>query len=375
MSRVHGIALVAIIAGGAGLWLLMARPPEVAPIAPTDAAKPKPAGDAEAQRGDAASRRIVDTGKPKTSPAPAPAKEETPTDAAPTAVPNLLLRVRDAGNQQELASFHWTLRHGAAKDMGDGEKGAASLVAPKGVRSVLLVESEGYQPYSRSELLLPATLSEPLLLDVFMQVAMTGAGVQLIAMDSSQQPVTHIQVTARREVAAGEPEPTPIWSRRGEAANGVYDLPQLDPGRYRLRVLAVDGDGELLPLLPASRTVEVTGSNAVTEYIELLPGCVLTLELVDAAGAAVAPPADGPLSIRLQATGQPDALTVFWRVGAKNERVESRDALPTAGPATAQEALPPGEYTLTVSAKGQVRGRASLSLRGGERQVERVALQ
>jgi hypothetical protein len=187
--------------------------------------------------------------------------------------------------------------------------------------------------------------------------------------------VAHIQVSAHRQVGAGEPVPAPAWSRRGEAENGIYDLPQLDPGRYRLAVLAVDADGEILPLLPASRTVETTGSNAVTEYIEMQPGCILTLELVDAAGAAVMPPADGPLSIRLQPKDQADALTTFWRVGAKAERVESRDALPAAGPATAKEALPPGEYTLTVSAKGQVRARAALSLRGGERQTERIALQ
>jgi hypothetical protein len=373
MARVHGIALIAIIAGGVGLWFLMARPAEVAPIAPPDATKPQPAGEPTAQSGDAPSRQIVDAPKPKAVVKPT-TKPPEPQVADPAAVPNLLLRVRDVGNQQDLASFHWTLRHGAAKATGDGENGAASLVAPKGLLSALLVESEGYQPYSRAELLVPASLSEPLRVDVFMQPAMAGAGVQLIVMDTSQRPVTHIQVSAQRQVGASEPAPPPSWSRRGEAENGVYDLPQLDPGRYRLAVLAVDADGEILPLLPASRTVETTGSNAVTEYIELQPGCILTLELVDAAGAAVAPPADGPLSIRLQPRDQVDALTTFWRVGAKAERVEGRDALPAAGPATVTEPLPPGEYTITVAAKGQVRARTTLSLRGGERQLERILM-
>jgi hypothetical protein len=40
-----------------------------------------------------------------------------------------------------------------------------------------------------------------------------------------------------------------------------------------------------------------------------------------------------------------------------------------------KEALPPGEYTITIAAKGQVRARTTLLLRGGERQVERIALQ
>ena len=241
----------------------------------------------------------------------------------------------------------------------------------------LLVEAADYTPFPRNDLVVPPAGNPPLQLDVFLVPAVPVAGITLHVHDLALQPIPHVRVDAF--ALGGEPRERgwhlgkSLWARRAMATDGAYTLPPLPAGDYGIRVCATDADGNLLPLLPYSRTFALTGDHGFVEDVPLEPGCVLALELLDATGQPYDPTRSGTLTLALELPGGP---TLQRRWSSRSGAVDATaiDVLPGVGGCELAEPIAAGNYTLELRVQGEPRARRSLLLRAGERQSERIQL-
>ena len=104
----------------------------------------------------------------------------------------------------------------------------------------------------------------------------------------------------------------------------------------------------------------------------LEPGCLLGLELVDAAGRALDPRA-APIALDLRRAGA-DPTTRRWVQRGDGTVLAADDAPPAAGTCWLDEAVADGLYRLRISVDGELRLDRSLALRAGERQLERCVV-
>jgi len=371
MAKAHGLAVLALIFGGAGLWFLLAHGNDFTPPAndgPATARRTEAPPDAVAAP-RAGSRRSVPMpafGNGAVEPSATTAAAANQADALQ---PNLVLHVRDLISKQPIEHFHCTWTAGDDRNRSDADHGEARLRLPPG-RGTLLVEAETWQPCSRDDLDLPAPGAEPLLVELFLQHAGPGTGVRLSVVDDLGRPVAQLRVDTFPAVP-GNSRP---WltaratsARKASAADGVYDLPALAPGSHVLRLQALDGEGAPRALQCDYLPVELTGSNAIVQSVQLQPGTPLTLALVDAGGQPCNPDELGGVALRLvDAVGS--VYPQLWEVVTPQGRVESLDALPAAGDALARDALPFGNYRLEVLVSGELRVTTSLVLRTAEPQ-------
>ncbi|MFO1077726.1 MAG: hypothetical protein U1E73_08365 [Planctomycetota bacterium] len=372
--RVIVLLLVVLLGAGVAFWALGGSDPG-APPGPAPAETPR--------------KQAVDPGPPERT---AVRSEETPptnpanpagrpdaaaapdAPAAPSTQPNLALHVRSAGDQRDVASFQVTARTATSTVRARGEAGHAALAAPPGVELDVLVEAEGFQPW-RGPMQGAAAATPPPTTEVFLTPAAVAAGIELHVHTLEGEPVPRLRVEAFALAAGADRGPwqhaRPLWSRIADRADGVYALPELAPGSYGIRAMGVDAKGDLLPRLPFLRTYELTGSNGFVEDVPLEPGCAFGIELVDAAGNAVAPPPEEVFALELR---QPPGAAVAhrWVQTVSGQRSVGVDLVSAAGPAWLEQAIAPGVYELTVRERDTVRVQMQIVLRGGERQLERV---
>lgn len=372
------VALVALLAAVAAVaWWFAGSHDPVVPVDPAAAergdgpAAAAPPATAERSAVPAPGAAAPTDAPPTTAPAPAPA------DAPPAAPANVRLSVRSAATREPIAAFRWRLQPADGPlQRGDGADGRADLALPPGQRGELLVEADGFQPGGDPQFAAPAADAPTLDVDLFLVPAATAAGITLLVHDAAGRPVPHVRVDAfplrpeDRELAwhLGRP----LWSRKTAAADGRYVLPELAPGEHGIRVLAVDEAGEALPLLPFRRTFLLTGSNGFVEDVPLEPGCLLQLELVNAAGQPL-DPAHGAVTLGLRLPGGP-AQPRHWVQHRGKLLVRAEDALPGPGPVWLAEAVPAGSWQFDVLVSGQPALQQMLALRAGERQVERIVV-
>lgn len=382
MARAHGIAVVGLILLGTGVWFALAGEGDPAPA---PAARPTPTPAAAPPVPDEQVSGRVEQRLRETPRAPAPSPAAPPVaepPAAPTAAANVELHVRDLVTKAPLPAFQWRWRSGAGTARGDGKDGAAALSIPPANDIELLVECAGYEPVTNTDLAIAAA-APPLQLELFLLPIARATGVRLHARDELGNVVANLQVACFRLAADEVWQPgdaavlpavtaTPLWRRRTAAADGVYALPELAPARYSIEAVAIDGDGALLPRLPAFCTFEVTGSNAIEEQLTLPPGTVLTLELCDLQGNLLDPAARQGVAVRLRRDG--DAERAIDWVTTTGARLVSADAMPAAAPIMARLPLAPGSYSLEIRCHGELRLSTSLVLRAGAVQTERITV-
>ena len=368
MARVHGIAVVALVAAGAAAWLLLARGSDDAPPppAPTPAIRPQEAGDAaeaEMQRSGGVVAAPIAPSPATTPVSPVQDLNPQPEEAVQ---PNLRIEVRDQRTGQPVAGFAWRWQDasGSAKGMETGGSTALSLTA--GSSGELLVESAGLEPATR-RLELPKVGENPLLVDLVLSPVVAAAGAGLVVLDTMLAPVTGIRVTLLREDRF-----TKVWSRRAKAADGVYRLPTMEPGTYWVRVAAVDEQGMPLTLVPVERMVRVTGVTPLEESIRMQPGCLLSLDVLAADGNPFDPKQCGRVGLRfLDAAGA--QINVDWRSGSGAEAVVAADQVPAVGRIHAETAVPAGACTIVVRGPGDAETPFQLVLeRGTDHEVLRT---
>jgi hypothetical protein len=278
-----------------------------------------------------------------------------PADVVP---PNLQLEVRDQRTGQHVAGFkwRWTAPTGSAK--GEEQGGRTALPLAPGVEGELLVEAAGLEPVTR-RLTTPAPGANPLLVDLVLAPVVATAHTGLVVRDADQAPVANIRVTLLREDRT-----TQVWSRRAAAADGAYRLPPIEPGTYWLRTAAVDAEGKPLPLVPVERQVNVNGITPVEEDIRMARGCLLTLDVLDAAGNPFDPKQSGRVELQFLDNGGA-VHRVDWLGGTGAEAVVASDQVPARGTIRSAMAVPMGSCTIVVRGPGGAESRFPLDLGQG----------
>lgn len=348
------------------------QPPPAPPVPPTPASPGAPGSPPSPERG--ALPPAATTEGPT---APAAADPATAAPATTLAAANVQLRVRDLATRQPVPSFRWRFRNALGSAQGTGQDGAAGLALLPSALGELLVEADDHAPYVKSDLVVPTPPDPALLLDVFLAPAVPAAGITLHVRDLALQPIAHVRVDAfvlSEENRAGAWHLGPsLWARLASAADGRYVLPTLPPGEYGLRVAATDADGASLPLLPFVRTFALTGDNGFVEDVPLEPGCLLVLDLVDAAGQPFDPARHGAATLRLSLPAGPPVRRK-WLVRSGGVEAVAVDTVPGVGPVELADAVRPGTWQLEVAVQGEPRVQHRLLLAAGVRQRERVVV-
>lgn len=359
---------------GFGIWLSLANGDGGAVPPSAQRAERVAAPEAPAEVEQDAVRERAANPPPPTASAPdtaAPPPRAVPQDAAN----NVTLHVRSLATRSDVAAFRWRFQANDVLLHGDGRNGHVALRLPPRVTGRLLVEAADCQPFV-AEVTAPPDGAPPLPVDAFLSPAPQGAGITLLVRDTALRPIQHVRVDAFA-LLPGQPAgdwhlASPLWARRNTAADGRFVLPEMAPGEYGVRVLATDAEGQLLPLLPFRSTFVLTGSTGYVEEAVLEAGCLLTLELVDATGAPLAPAANGPIVLQLHPAGGAPVGRLWTGTNENGRAVAALDSLPARGSVAPAEPLPAGSYELLVSIDGQQRARQFVTLRAGERQTERI---
>lgn len=329
-----------------------------------------PAAPAPIERQPASDAGPERPAPPAEPPVVAPRVEPTETAA------NVLLHVRRIADHGDVAAFTWRFRSDDAVVRGDGDQARTGLHLPPGDTGELLVEAPGFAPFL-TDVVVPAAAGPPLAVDAFLGATARATGITLLVHDTALQPIGTVRVDAFPLLAEGSRDAwhlgASLWARRTEAADGRYELPELAPGDYGIRVLAVDAAGEPLPLLPYLHTFTLTGSSGYLEDVVLEPGSVPEFELVDANGAPLDPAQTGSVGLRLYPAGGA-AVPRLWTVRSEARTTAALDMLPASGVVSTAQPVAPGTYTFEVSIAGQQRVQQFVTLRAGERQRERIVV-
>lgn len=369
------IALVLLV--GIGFWFgggqAPVAPPDTGGVTGVTTPAPTPA---PAQGGG---RTAVEAPAPPAAPKQppvAPIDAQAPSAPAPAAEPNVLLAVRDMVSRQPVAAFRWRFQNSRGTWKGDGAEGKAALALEASAVGTLLVEAEGLQPLTKDGVIVPTPPAAPLQLDLFLAPQGEATGVTLMAHDLALQPIARVRVDAFKladpQAADWHLGPA-LWARMAESKDGRYALPPLEPANYGLQLVAVDGSGEPLPLLPFRRVFPITGSNGFLEDVPLEPGALLGLEIVDAAGQGLDPAKQGTTRLSLHFAGAPHVARK-WVNRQGLAAATAIDVLPGIGRAELAEAVPPGPYELEVSVAGALRTKQPLFLRPGFKNEERIVV-
>jgi hypothetical protein len=369
MRALVSLALLAALVVAFVVWQFAAgdEPPAPRDLPRPDQGTTAPAPTAPSERSAAP---IAPPAEP--SPPPTAATADAPAEPVAPALPtSVVVMARDVRSRQPVAAFRWRVRSGNDTWSGDGADGRAELGLPPDRGGELLVEAADYTPFTRNDLVVPPAGSPPLQLDVFLVPAVPVAGITLHVHDQALQPIQHVRVDAF--ALGAEPRERgwhlgkSLWARRATANDGAYTLPPLPAGDYGIRVCATDADGNLLPLLPYSRTFTLTGDHGFVEDVPLEPGCVLELQLVDAAGQPYDPTRRGTLTLALSTPGGPPVQRK-WRTRSGSIDATAIDVLPGIGGAELAEPIAAGIYVLELRVNGEPRAQQQLALRPGERQ-------
>lgn len=315
--------------------------------------------------------------RPEPRPAPDPGAGK-PNEGVRDATPaNVLLLVGDDVGRGPLAEFSWSYRSEGRVARGEGTAGRAELHLGPGSKGQLLVEAAGMSPVLR-DLMAPGPAEGPTTIELFLTAAAHATGITLLVHDPAMQPIPHVRVDAFALAPESRASNAwllgePMWARRTSAADGRYVLPELQPGEYGIRVVAIAETGELLPMLPFTRRFELTGSNGFVEDVTLEVGCLPKYELVDAAGNALDPAKVGTVALSLALVGAPP-VSRKWTVTTGTVAAAAVDVLPGVGPVVPAEALPAGSYELKVAIAGHATVQQVVVLRPGDTAAERVVV-
>ncbi len=369
------VVVLLLLAAGAGVLAVLAGGSEP-PLAPAAALPSLPSPRAPQPIAPPEQGSRIPTPEPPPVPEPSPSGAPAAPAATPAATPNVVLAVRGLATREPVPAFRWQFRNSRGTTRGEGTAGRAELALEPAAAGELLVEAVGFAPRVLPGLAAPTPPAGALQLDVFLAPAVPAAGITLFVRDLALQPVAHVRVDT---FALPQPPPvawhlgTSLWARRTGAADGRYVLPPLPPGDYGIRVVATDGDGALLPLLPYRGTFTLTGDNGFVEDVALAPGALLALDLVDAAGAPFDPVRAGTATLRLTLPGGPP-VSRKWSARSGDVETTSVDVVPGAGTVLLTEAVEAGQYQLEVAVGGTVRAQRQLFLRPGLRNTERVVV-
>lgn len=379
LGAVVGIAVIGL--AGLLIWLLaggdgVAPTPADPQPASSTGSGPTPRSNSDARR---AAVEMPEAAEQPSEPGPATAAPGDPEPTPePAARPNLRLVVREQNGNAAVAQFTYALVLPRERRTGEGEAGEAELTVPPNTRIDVVVEAPDHVPF-RDVVQSPPPGAPARTLEVFLTRAATATGIVVQLQDQNGTTVEHVRAETWRLPSAAERRAPidwrrerPLWSRQASDPNGRYELPQLEPGTYGVRLLALDAEGRVRPLQPFVREFTLTGSNGYDERVTLEPGCALGVEVVDSSYRALEP-GQRAVEWHLRLAGGPQQRH-RWIHRSERGRLAADDAPPVAGRCWLEEPVAPGLYRLVVTVDGTQRADFQLALRAGERQTERLVL-
>ncbi len=210
----------------------------------------------------------------------------------------------------------------------------------------LCVEADGFLPSPPQPVVL--TLRQPRQhLRISLEPAVRAAGIVLTVTGPDGAPAPNLRVRLQRfDPAAQQAPPEQLWERITSESSGIYTLPDVHPGRYRLRIAACDPQGELLTHRVHVQELEFHGGEQLPVPVRLAAGAQLSVEALDATGA----PLGTEVLARLLRDGTP--LVTRWRTRTATGTLLRQDALPAAQPCALEEPIAPGNYELEYARTG-----------------------
>ena len=218
------------------------------------------------------------------------------------------------------------------------------------------IELEGYEPQTTELAVSRGERVRRVRIDLMPTLANTGIRLRLIQPDGQPVPQARVVVYRRPLGAAGSAR-TVLWERQTVRANGVYPLPELEPGDYMFEVFALSSQrGEPLPLQPQRHEVIWTGSGLVDDTVQFVAGCRMRLDVRTPAGAHE----NGiPLQVT-DASGK--RFDTVWVATVDGEPVRTENGVASPGVAELVSPLPPGRYTVRARLGGHEPAQATALL-------------
>jgi len=242
---------------------------------------------------------------------------------------------------------------------------------PLDAATVIQVEAPGYTPSEEKPVRVTAV--EPQAeLSFFLVRAMAFTGIELRVFDATLHPAKSVRVVAEVKRPDGAYQET--WNRQTGSDSGIYRLPDIKPGTYRLTVRAVPPEGGLDMHVPFVKEIEFTGGEQYQLAVQLKAGARILLKVTDQEGKILGQGVRVKLST---ATGEP-VRTLWEHIDDEGKPLPfaaiGANGLVQDGRARLWDPVPPGQYRLQVQ-RGSTDGpTVPMTLKAGATKSVRVKL-
>lgn len=284
------------------------------------------------------------------------------------------VEVRDRASNQPMTGFKVRVVYRgkqATKWVGPIQETHYDALLDLESEAVLQVEAPGYTP-SEEKVVKVSALEPETEVVFFLDRAMAFTGIELRVFEASLRPAKSVRVVA--EIKQPDNTWREMWNRRASRENGVYQLPDLKAGIYRLTLRAVPPEGQLDMHVPFVKEVEFTGGEKYEVFVQLVAGARLLLKVTDAEGKVLGQ----DVSVRLT-TAAGEVVRSLW------EHIDDQakplpfvalgaNGLVQDGRARLFDPVPPGQYRLQVQRGGRESQAVPLTLEAGATRTVRVKL-
>ena len=292
----------------------------------------------------------------------------------------VLLRVMDQNSQRPITPFNVTVRtyvDGTTAPVTEylpaQEDNPLTIHTGFDVRLELVVEAPGYTPGEPIEVRAgELSAADPHNVSAFLSANMEFSGVEFRLVDENSLPIDFLEVVTEKLLSTGEY--ATLWRRRSKNDTGVYRLPDLAPGQYRMKLRPTDESWVGTLHVPHIEELEITGNEHVIKPLVVRLGGTILLTVTDDLGNTIG---EG-VSLGLR---YPDGeiRSSLWRSFVEGQPEDdevplTQDHLRAATPARLVDPVPAGGYVLELRrGAGPVTARP-LQIVTGERTPIRVAL-
>lgn len=261
------------------------------------------------------------------------------------------MEVRDRATNDLMRGFKVRVSHRK-----DNSKHATTWAGPIGddyyhafvhldANAIIQVEAPGYTP--SEEQAVRVTAAEPQkALTFFLQRGMRFTGIELRVFDSTLHPAKRVRVVA--EIKQPNNTYREVWDRQTGSDKGIYRLPDIKPGTYRLTVRAVPPEGRLDMHVPFVKEIEFTGGEKYELQVQLVAGARILLKVTDQEGKLLGQ----GVRIRLSTAAGEPVRTLWEHIDDNGKPVPfepiGANGLVQDGRARLWDPVPPGQYRLQV---------------------------
>jgi hypothetical protein len=364
------LTLVLLAAVGAGALLLWPSGDAVAPpgTAPIETSR----GTTSEQARETPRERVV-VEAPRTDQDPggeqagAPEQPSAGPRVSPTTEPGVLLFAFDVSTARPIYGLRYIVERAATREDGSTERHFVRLPLADDERIDVRIEADGYEP-KLVEAIARADGERIREIRVDLVPVQRGSAIAYRVLGPDSAPVTRVRLVAERRPldAPRDRARETLWERETSRADGIYRLPDLEPGDYAFTLYAFATDGTPKPYQPAVATQRWTGSGYVDQVVQFESGCLVELEVFSPDGRPLGP----DLSVRV-VQGSPEEGTertfdAVWASQVDGRWLRAIGTLPATAKARLEGALPAGSWRIEVRGPGSASASQELYLEAGQ---------